>query len=116
MRINNNLPQFQAKLYLNLDMGFRELAKDILIESQNKAPFKRGPLRTDSDINHVGIAHWQVRYHKEYARYQEAGGDGNRVVRKYSTSGTGKGFLADTGNKIFGKAIMTLKQHAGRTR
>ena len=116
MRINNRLPQFQAKLYLNLDTAVKELAKDILIESQNKAPFKRGPLRTDSDMKRIGLAHWQVRYHKEYARFQEAGGDGKRVVRKYSTAGTGKGFLENTVNKIFGRAIVTLKKHAGRTR
>lgn len=116
MRVEDRLPQFSAKLIRNLDDGMRELAKDILIQSQNKAPFKRGQLRADSDIKKLKTARYQVRYHKEYARFQEFGGDSTRTIKNYTTPGTGKGYLGDTGDRIFSKAIITLKKHAGRTR
>lgn len=116
IRIEDRLPEFSQNLKSNLDDGMRELARDILIESQNRAPFKRGQLRTDSDIKKLATAVYQVRYHKEYARFQEFGGDGNRIVRNYTTPGTGKGYLGDTGDRLFSKAIHTLKKHAGRTR
>lgn len=112
----NNLPRFSSNVGKVIDDGLKELARDILVKSRMVAPFKFGPLRSNSDINRKSLMHWQVRYHMEYAYVQEKGSIKGSPIRNYTTAGTGSKYLSKTGDKEFKKAISTLKKHARRAR
>lgn len=116
IRVENKLPQYKNSLYKALDDGFKMLATDILVKSRNVAPFKKGQLRSDSDTIRKGLAHWQIRYHKEYAGVQERGSRGGIRFRNYTTSGTGPHYLEKTGNEEYNNAISTLRKMAKRAR
>lgn len=115
-RITNKLPSFARSLYNVLDDALKEAAKDTLINAKSKAPFDKGGLRSESEIENVKPLHKRVSFWKEYARFQEFGGDSKRRVRNYSHSGTGKHFLKKAGDEQSKKLTRTLKKHAGRAR
>lgn len=113
LSVDDKLPQMSRRIGGVLDDALKELGRDILVKSRTVAPFDKGHLRADSDLKKVkGV--WRITYYKEYARFQEFGGDANRTVRNYSTPGTGKHYLGKTGDEIYTRAIFTLKKHAGR--
>lgn len=115
-RINNNLPSFAKNLNVNLDAAFREATRNILINAKIRAPFDKGGLRADTDGKKVGGNKWRVSFWKEYARFQEFGGDAMRKIRKYSTAGTGSKFLSRAGNDQAKNMRQTLLKHARSTR
>jgi hypothetical protein len=116
IRVINKLPIFSVKAKMVLDDALAEASKDILIDSKNIAPFKKGGLRSDSLAKKMKVLHWRVSYNKEYARYQEYGGDGKRVIRKYTTPGTGKAYLKTAGDNKIQKMIPLFKKHGIRVR
>lgn len=116
MRVVNNLPRFSRTLYNVLDDALLEGARDILIKSKERAPFKQGALRSQSETHRVKFLHQRVSYWVEYARFQEMGGDGLRRIRNYTSPGTGKGFLKKSGNEVADRINMTLAKHARRAR
>lgn len=116
VKVDDRLPQFTMKMHNVMNDAIREAARDILITSRNRAPFQKGQLRANSETKQIGILRHRVSYWKVYARYQEFGGDGKRVIRNYSTSGTGRGFLRNSGDEQAKKLTYTLKKHAGRIR
>jgi len=116
MKVEDNLPKFATSAYRVLDDALKEGARDILIDSKNKAPFRKGQLRSDTDITRPGNLHYRISYHKEYARYQEFGGDGRRTIRNYTTAGTGKGFLKNAGDKKVQQLNGIFRKHGGRAR
>jgi hypothetical protein len=59
---------------------------------------------------------WRVSFFVVYARFQECGGDNNRRVENYTTSGTGKAFLKKSGDEQVVKIASTMKKHAERAR
>ncbi len=114
--VNDKMPQFKRSLYNVLDDAFREGARDTLINAKQNAPFDKGGLRSETEVSKPGILHYRVSFWKEYARYQEFGGDDNRTVRNYSTAGTGKAYLKTAGDKEATKLVMTIKKHIPRVR
>jgi hypothetical protein len=114
--IKDRLPQFSRSLYSVFNDAYREASTDTLINAKIKAPYHKGGLRADSNNKQMSILHWRVSFWKEYARFQEFGGDGRRKVRNYTTAGTDKGFLRTAGDEQAGKLTMTLKKHAMRAR
>lgn len=111
----NKLPQYKSVLYRVYDDALKETATDVLIEAKMKAPFKTGHLRAPSEpIKDMGKLRWRVGFDARYAAYQEAGGDGNRVVRKYTTSGTGKHFLKNSGDRNAKLLAGKFKKHSQR--
>lgn len=115
VKIDNKLPMFTSKLKKNLDDAVKEAARDTLIESHRKAPFRKGGLRSKTETKPIGYLKMRVSYNKEYARYQEAGGDGRRKVRNYTTPGTGAHFLESSGDNQARKLANKIKKHAKRT-
>ena len=116
LRIDDKLPSFSRSVHTVLDDALREGARDTLRNARTRAPFKQGQLRSDSDLNQVRRLLWRVSFWKEYARFQEFGGDGNRRVRNYSTSGTGKGYLKTSGDEQAVRIRGVFKKHAMRAR
>lgn len=115
MKVENKMPQFKKSAYSVLNDALREGARDTLINAKEKAPFKKGDLRSETELDQKGPLHWRVSFFMEYARFQELGGDEKRRVRNYSTAGTGKGFLKKAGDEQAKKIRMKFKKHAGRT-
>lgn len=116
VKVTNKLPNFSLSVAQVLDDALRDAARDILVMSRNKAPFAKGGLRAESEIKRVGPLHQRVSYWKEYARFQEFGGDAKRRVRNYTTSGTGKNYLKSSGDQVANTIVRTFKKHAGRAK
>lgn len=112
----DKMPEFRVAAKAVLADGLKEAARDTLVKARRKAPFQKGPLRSNSD--HHGITPFlqRVSFWIEYARFQEFGGDSKRRVRRYSTSGTGAHFLRDSGNEQAKKLPMIFAKHGRRAR
>lgn len=116
LRVVDNLPAFGRSVARVLDDALKEGATDTLVSAKLRAPFEHGALRSDTDVKRVGPLWWRVSFWMEYARFQELGGDLRRRVRRYTTAGTGKGFLKDAGDTQAKKLKGTLGKHAKRAR
>jgi len=102
VKITDNTARFISKHDNLVDVVLNTMASDIERLAKLVVPFKKGQLR--SSITHFrrGLMKYSVIANKEYAAYQEFGGDGSRIVQNYSKPGTGKGYLSLTGKKIGG--------------
>lgn len=116
VKVVDKLPAYTHILHQVLDDAVKETALDILTKSRNKAPFLKGGLRSDSDFNQMQQMWYRVSYWKEYARFQEFGGDANKQVRKYSTAGTGKEYLKSSGDESVEAMERNIKKHGLRAR
>lgn len=116
VQVINNLGRFGRNAIGELDNAIREGATNILIASKNKAPFDKGGLRADTEVKKVQNMHWRVSYWKEYARFQEFGGDAYRTVRNYTTAGTGKKYLSTAGDNESELLMARIKVYAKRAR
>lgn len=114
--VNSRMPQFKTSAAVVLNQALSEASRDIIINAKNNAPFKTGQLRADSSVSQRKPLSWRVSFDKEYARYQEFGGDSRRTVRKYSTGGTGAHFLKKAGDKQAKKLRPIFKKHGARAR
>lgn len=116
VKVKDKMPMFKNNLYNVLNDALSEGAKDILVKSRHKAPFRKGQLRADSETHQVKRFSWRVSYYKEYARFQEFGGDSKRRVRNYTTAGTGKAYLKSSGDEVTKTLAGILKKHAIRAK
>lgn len=116
MRVVDKLPQFARKAHNALDDALQEAAKDTLIAAKTRAPFDKGGLRSETDVKKVEKLLWRVSFWKEYARFQEFGGDGKRTVRNYSAAGTGKFYLKRSGDEQTKKLVSKFKKHSVRVK
>ena len=112
----DKMPQFKNHAELVFNDALREGARDILINAKTIAPLDKGGLRSDSDVSNPSHLKWRVSFWKEYARFQEFGGDATRKVRNYTTSGTGKAYLKTSGDNIRTKLDGIFKKHAQRVK
>lgn len=116
VKIIDRLPRFKQSLYIVLDDALKEGARDIRLHAKEKAPYKMGHLRANSDFKQIGILKWRVSFWEVYARFQEFGGDGKRRIRNYTTAGTGKHYLKNAGDEMVLKLKSILKKHASRAK
>ena len=116
VRVTNKLPSFGRSAARVLDDAIKEGATDTLVGAKLRAPFQHGALRSASTVKRVKPLVWRVLFWMEYARFQEFGGDGRRRVRRYSTAGTGKGFLKQSGDVQAKRLNQTLSKHGRRAR
>lgn len=114
VKVVDNSLLFTSKLKNVLSTALNESSRDILILARNRAPYKQGGLRLNSDATQQSLLNYRVNYYIEYARFQEFGGDNKRVVRHYTTSGTGKNYLNGAGSIIFKKMDGTIRKHCNR--
>lgn len=116
VKIENKMPSFRNNLYKVMADALNEGARDTLINAKSKAPYRTGGLRADAQIQRKGALSYIVSFYKEYARFQEFGGDSTRRVRNYTSPGTGKGFLRSAGDEQAKRIIDIYKKHAKRAR
>jgi hypothetical protein len=115
--VENKLPLFSTQVSIVMSDALREGARDTLVNSRTKAPFKKGQLRAESDTYMIaGPLAWRVSYWKQYARFQEKGGDSRRRVRNYTTPGTGAHFLKSAGDATATRIRTIFIKHSGRIR
>jgi hypothetical protein len=116
VRVNDKLPVFKSRLYAVMDDALKEAGRDGLIKAKTYAPFDKGGLRGESEVRKISVMRWRISFWKEYARFQEFGGDSKRRVRNYSTSGTGKAYLKRAGDEQANKITTKFRKHAMRAR
>lgn len=113
IKVTDNTDEFIKKVAKGADRALEHMAIDVEILAKTKnVPVKDGKLQ--NTIVHVkrGFLKWVVPADTEYARFQEFGGDGQgKVVRNYSTAGTGKHYMKKSGDAIKSKATTYYKQH-----
>jgi hypothetical protein len=95
MRIVNNLVKFAKSAIEAQDRALNKMAIDIERLSKEQVPHDKGQLKASGYHKKTGILEYRVGYNKEYARFQEFGGDGKRIVRRYSKPGKKKFYLRD---------------------
>lgn len=106
--------EFDSKIAeLNIKNALRAMAEATLQRARMLAPMSAiknhaGTLRTSGVIEPEKDGFEQVVQFGagiEYARYQEFGGDGRRVVRNYTTPGTQAHYLHDAGESVAKEGI-----------
>jgi len=111
VKIINNLKKFVKKDREAGEVAFERMAVDILRLSKIKVPHgDTGILESSGRYRKTGVLKYVVEYGQEgpakaYARFQEYGGDGKRIVRNYTKSGSGKGFLRESADTIVNNAM-----------
>jgi hypothetical protein len=111
VKIINNLKKFVKKDREAGDRAFERMAVDILRLSKIRVPHgDTGILESSGRYRRIDTLKYVVEYGQEgpakaYARFQEFGGDGKRVVRNYTKSGSGKGFLRESADTIVNNAM-----------
>lgn len=112
----DRMPAFKISANRVLNDALSEGAKEILYNAKTRAPYKKGPLRANSDTQQIAVLKHRISFWLEYARFQEFGGDGNRRVRNYTTPGTGKEYLKKSGDEVAQGIRNTFRKHGRRAR
>ncbi len=110
--IINNIRKFAQENANAMDRALNKMAIDIERLSKEQVPHSKGQLKASGRHEKVGYLKYKVSYNKVYARFQEFGGDGKRVVRKYSLPGKKKFYLRDPGRTIAQRVIDYFKEQA----
>lgn len=111
VKIINNMKKFVKKDREAGDIAFERMAVDILRLSKVRVPHgDTGMLESSGRYRKLDTMKYVVEYGQEgpskaYARFQEYGGDGNRIVRNYTKSGSGKAFLRGPADEIIRNAM-----------
>lgn len=113
-RITNKIKQFAKKHEGAMDRALNRMAVDIERLSKQFVPHKDGQLKSSGRHRKRDKFKYTVSYDMEYAAFQEYGGDGKRVVRRYSKAGKKKFYLRDAGNSISSKVINYFRSEAGK--
>lgn len=118
VRVVNNLPEFIQKNAIAMDKAVKRMADDTVKVAKIRVPFKEGDLQQSGHTKKIKTMHHRAVFDTPYAAYQERGyrRDGSRVVRNYTTPGTGKGYLLGAGTKIADNLLNYLKQAANSIR
>lgn len=116
IKIVDKMPDFIVENAEAMDRSLNRMAIDITRLSKERVPFMHGQLRASGHFESYGLMKYKVIYNKEYAAFQEWGGDGVRVVRRYSKPGTGPFYLKSSGDDITAKAINYIKSEVGNIR
>ena len=93
-----------------VDRSLNRMSIDIERQSKFQVPFLKGQLKASGSHQRMGIMKYRVSYNKVYALYQHEGGDGKRVVKKYSMPGKKKHYLIDPAKMISARGFNYLTQ------
>ena len=99
--------QFSDKVKRRNDIALGDMAQEIEMIAAFYGPVLSGNLIRKIKKKRKSANHWQVRVDEDYAAYQERGmrHDGTNIVKKYTTPGTGKHYLARAGRLVSGRAL-----------
>lgn len=97
------------------------MGKTVINEADKRVPFEDGPLKASHRLipirrlgskvsSPIGIAIIYGGGEIKYGDYQERGKrrDGTHVVKRYTTPGTGKEYLQDSGKRVTERGIKWL--------
>lgn len=119
VHVDSQIPRHKQGTKKNMNLALQRMRNDVFILSQVKVPYKEGTLQNSGQQKQIADLHHRVSYGEngadEYAGYQHRGmrRDGTHVVRNYTTAGTGKDYLEESGLVIAGKAVRYFQQAAG---
>lgn len=122
VKVDNRMNRFMAANEIAMEKALMAMRTDVYILSQFKVPLLDGELKNSGEHLKMGRLHHRVQYGEngaeDYAAYQHRGmrKDGSRRVKRYTTSGTNKGFLSDSGKIIAPKSGQYFKRAAERVR
>jgi len=122
VKVENKLAAFTRANEAAMERALERMGNDIFVLSQFKVPFKEGTLKASGQHMRVGRLHHRVQYGEQgaqaYASYQHRGmrRDGSHIVRHYTTAGTNKNYLSDSGKVISSKASSYFKREAESVR
>lgn len=122
VRVDNRIRIFNQINEQGMELALQRMRQDIFVLSQFKVPKKDGTLQGSGKQEKKGRLHHRVSYGEDaaqdYAGYQHRGMrlDGSHIVRKYTTAGTQKDYLGESGAIIASKASNYFKQEASKVR
>ena len=122
VRVDNRIRFFNQMNEQGMELALARMRQDIFVLSQFKVPKKEGTLQSSGNQRKIGRLHHRVAYGEngaqDYAGYQHRGmrRDGSHIVRKYTTAGTQKNYLGESGAIIASKASNYFKQEASKVR
>lgn len=122
VRVDNRIRIFNQINEQGMELALQRMRQDIFVLSQFKVPKKDGTLQGSGKQEKKGRLHHRVSYGEDaaqdYAGYQHRGmrRDGSHIVRKYTTAGTQKDYLGESGAIIASKASNYFKQEASKVR
>lgn len=105
--ITDNSGEWLSKTHRQLNNALTAMCNSIKNTSQLVVPKDSKTLARSARIERVGEDAMAVTYGKglAYARYQEFGGDGKRVVKNYTTPGTHAHYLKQSGDAVVKRGI-----------
>lgn len=113
LKIVNNLGKWIEGSHKAMDRSLNRMAIDIERLSKTQVPHDKGQLKASGSHERLGFLKYRVKYNKEYAAYQEYGGDGKgKVIRRHSKPGKKTFYLKDPGELITSRAIDYIKKEA----
>jgi len=126
VKVESKIPQFKRETESKLEMILGTLASKIHTLAVMKAPKSKnimtggkkhsspGNLRASGHSERVNKLSYRVSFGDKlnvpYARFQEYGGDGTRIVKRYTTPGTSKNYLRGSAENILRNANETLRK------
>jgi hypothetical protein len=116
VHVDNKMAVFMRANEQAMERALERMGNDVFVLSQFKVPFLNGDLKNSGEHIRMGRLHRRVQYGESgaqgYASYQHRGmrKDGSRIVRNYTTSGTNKKFLEDSGKIIAPKSGQYFKR------
>lgn len=117
IKIINNIKKYTSANESALDRALNRMSIDIERLSKEQVPHgETGSLKASGHHERVSKLKYHIIYNKVYALYQHEGGDGKRVVRRYSKPGKKKHYLKDPGELIGRKAIEYFRQEVSNIR
>lgn len=114
MKIVDQMKRFIQLNEDAVDRALNRMAIDVERLSKERAPVLHGQLWASGHHLRKGRLNYVMIFDKEYARYQEFGGDGRRKIKNYTKAGTGAHYLRDSGNTISDKSIGYIKSEIQR--
>lgn len=87
-----------------LDQELGRKAALVEIKAKARVPVDKGLLQSSGNHRRIRFGRFRIEFNKEYAAYQERGmrRDGTRVVKRYTTPGTGKDYLKSAAAEVIG--------------
>lgn len=118
LKFTDNTKRFAGVNEKVMDTALAQMSLDVKILGIAKVPYKGGDLQRSAEHKRVGRLHHRTQFNEDYAAYQERGKrrDGTHVVRRYTTPGTGKGFLKSAGMQVDRQKLKYVKQAANNAK
>ena len=93
-----------------LDKALNNMAIDVERLAKIQVPHNKGQLKASGYHERLGQFRYNVGFNKEYAAYQEWGGDGKKkIVKHYSKAGKKKFYLRDPVQLVQSKSYAYYK-------